>query len=746
MASSAHPTSSSTSRTLFPQPPLFSPAAAAAAPADSSSSSSASSSVSPAAPFAPLPSRSILVMGSRFPVLPEPEAEEAEPGAVEASHLPPAPAAAAAVAALSPAPYPAAAAGPYDVPRPPATLEELLKNRAPDVSIATVVAAFYRAQPYPAEAAAAPAQELHPAAAAAGPYVPPLPASLDELISYSVGTRKLLSDLNYIEESVRAFGFSSRGMTRERIESMQDDFRAVAQPFERLEKSSVALLAASRDPHSKVLVERELQKVKDLIVRLEQQLTVDLPVMCTLSDKVNELFREFNEIQEPRGKYQDDERAEGVEQTPLLKSLQARLQQLTVDPRFPACRVAEVATLSTRIFDALEEVEHAAPYRAERQAEIQRRRAEAQKGELELLCKEVVRLIVVVQCVPAAEQLGIKTQLQEAFAKLPLDLQGKIYGKIWELAGKPAAPDFGKLHVFDDLQRLEQAVFSLSPEEFSRSSTEELLHILQTQLLPLIDNPRAAAQREANLKITHKLLGFLPAELRGKIEGALWKLAGSPQGDPHWGRNHILDNATLLHEAIDTVILGERRAEEDAPYAPPGYRPVLESKREKKEERKEEKKRPISDDEGSPSARRGAGAGYEPPERKGSFPAAAAAAAAARPAINTGNAALDALLLRQPGKLKATLRNLEAFKGEQVNYALDEQESNDAVVTILEGNARDPGLGLDICGFFYGKVWEAAGKPQSQDPDFGKHNVFKQLDALIRSMYRALEDAGEVEY
>lgn len=314
----------------------------------------------------------------------------------------------------------------------------------------------------------------------------------------------------------------------------------------------------------------------------------------------------------------------------------------------------------------------------------------------------VMESIVLIQCLPAAQLPEKEAALQAQFAQLPLDLQGKIQGKIWELAGKPAAPDFGKLHTFDDLQRLEQAVLSL--EEFPSFSSDQLLNFLQNQILSAID-PTKAEHKETNLKITHKILGFLPGELRGKIEGNLWKLAGCPQGDPQWGRNHILDDAPRLIEAIQMIQRGDQRMVGE----------------EKKSEGKEEKRQ-----------------GERAVERH-------ASAASARPALHTGNAALDLLLQQQPGKLKEILHQLEVFK-RQINYSASEQINNDAVVTILEGHARDPGLSWDICGFLYGQVWEAAGRPQSNDPDFGKHNAFKQLDVLIAFMKKVLQEAGEIEF
>jgi hypothetical protein len=101
--------------------------------------------------------------------------------------------------------------------------------------------------------------------------------------------------------------------------------------------------------------------------------------------------------------------------------------------------------------------------------------------------------------------------LRASLDALPLDFRNKICYHIYDLAGKPAEPSYGAVHVFDSLPRLQEAVQCVAFEVFDTISQNE----------------------------------------RNGIAGKVWERSGSPQtNDPQWGEHHAKDNVRILLNSL----------------------------------------------------------------------------------------------------------------------------------------------------------------------------------------------------
>ncbi|MBS0653327.1 MAG: hypothetical protein JSR39_07350, partial [Verrucomicrobia bacterium] len=54
----------------------------------------------------------------------------------------------------------------------------------------------------------------------------------------------------------------------------------------------------------------------------------------------------------------------------------------------------------------------------------------------------------------------------ESLNALPESFRQQIFSKIWELSGQPSEPDYGKIHVFDSLPKLQEAVNKVAANAF----------------------------------------------------------------------------------------------------------------------------------------------------------------------------------------------------------------------------------------------------------------------------------------
>ncbi|MBS0650293.1 MAG: hypothetical protein JSR93_03930 [Verrucomicrobia bacterium] len=101
--------------------------------------------------------------------------------------------------------------------------------------------------------------------------------------------------------------------------------------------------------------------------------------------------------------------------------------------------------------------------------------------------------------------------LRASLDALPVDFRNKVCYNIYDLAGKPAEPNYGQVHVFDSLPRLQEAVQRVAFEVFDTISQNE----------------------------------------RNGIAGKVWARSGSPQtNDPQWGEHHAKDNVRVLLNSL----------------------------------------------------------------------------------------------------------------------------------------------------------------------------------------------------
>ena len=128
-------------------------------------------------------------------------------------------------------------------------------------------------------------------------------------------------------------------------------------------------------------------------------------------------------------------------------------------------------------------------------------------------------------------QASSQEEARERFAQLPGEFRNKIYGEIYSLAGKPrnVEDNWGQIHVFDELPRLQKAI----------------------------------------QRVAFNAFDSLPREQRNYVEGRVYFHAEPTEtGDPCWGEHHAKDedNVKVLLQSLDDCV---------SVYLTPGLQTIL---------------------------------------------------------------------------------------------------------------------------------------------------------------------------
>src|SRR3972149_5467308 len=126
-------------------------------------------------------------------------------------------------------------------------------------------------------------------------------------------------------------------------------------------------------------------------------------------------------------------------------------------------------------------------------------------------------------------QASSKKEAEERFAHLPEEFRNKIYGEIYSLAGNPrnVEHNWGQIHVFDALPRLQQAIQQVAFNAFDS----------------------------------------LPREQRNYVAGRVYFHAEPTETrDPCWGEHHAKDSVEVLLKSLDDCVSG---------YLTPGLQTIL---------------------------------------------------------------------------------------------------------------------------------------------------------------------------
>src|SRR3972149_4792534 len=111
-------------------------------------------------------------------------------------------------------------------------------------------------------------------------------------------------------------------------------------------------------------------------------------------------------------------------------------------------------------------------------------------------------------------QASSQEEARERFADLPEEFRNKIYGEIYSLAGNPrnVAHNWGQIHVFDELPRLQQAI----------------------------------------QQVAFKAFDSLPHEQKNYVAGRVYFHARpTATRDPRWGEHHAKDSVEVLLQSLD---------------------------------------------------------------------------------------------------------------------------------------------------------------------------------------------------
>jgi fido (protein-threonine AMPylation protein) len=100
-----------------------------------------------------------------------------------------------------------------------------------------------------------------------------------------------------------------------------------------------------------------------------------------------------------------------------------------------------------------------------------------------------------------------------AFHELPQAIRNRVFGQVYELAGRPATDDlcWGEHHAFQDLSRLQAAI----------------------------------------RQVAFNIFRTMPVEQRNTVAGRVYVNSGSPEtSDLQWGENHANDNVDILFHSL----------------------------------------------------------------------------------------------------------------------------------------------------------------------------------------------------
>ncbi|MBS0653326.1 MAG: hypothetical protein JSR39_07345 [Verrucomicrobia bacterium] len=109
-----------------------------------------------------------------------------------------------------------------------------------------------------------------------------------------------------------------------------------------------------------------------------------------------------------------------------------------------------------------------------------------------------------------SEDLAVK---QESLNALPESFRQQIFYIIWHQAGQPSESDFGEVHVFDSLPKLQQAVAKVAVSIFQSLGQNEM-NIISLKISEHNGNSHSADTTPVLLKTMHASLGDLTPELQ----------------------------------------------------------------------------------------------------------------------------------------------------------------------------------------------------------------------------------------
>ncbi len=139
----------------------------------------------------------------------------------------------------------------------------------------------------------------------------------------------------------------------------------------------------------------------------------------------------------------------------------------------------------------------------------------------------------------AALGAAVRMETQVLFNALPDAVKAHVYGQIWLLSGSPVGdPQFGQNHVFDNGQLFFGALHNA------------ILALADSRLVP---QQTAEFGNGALRKMISEAITRLPLAQQHELYGLIWQNAGSPMGEPNYGRNHILDSLAGFQAAFNAV-------------------------------------------------------------------------------------------------------------------------------------------------------------------------------------------------
>ncbi len=111
-------------------------------------------------------------------------------------------------------------------------------------------------------------------------------------------------------------------------------------------------------------------------------------------------------------------------------------------------------------------------------------------------------------------QNDAREETQQKFNLLPSEIKNKIYALVYDLADRPKTSEhsWGRIHAFDAMPRLQQAIHLIAVKEFDALTTAQ----------------------------------------KGDVESEVYRIAGSPKtSDKRWGKNHAKENTSILLQSME---------------------------------------------------------------------------------------------------------------------------------------------------------------------------------------------------
>lgn len=171
----------------------------------------------------------------------------------------------------------------------------------------------------------------------------------------------------------------------------------------------------------------------------------------------------------------------------------------------------------------------------------------------------------------AANQ-GASPEVRRALYELPPHIRNNIFWRVWREAGSHEGdPNWGENHAFDDMRIFGRALKNYVKERFNGLTTQEQIyavemftHLAQSQSVAELVNLIVQFDGRGSPDEMRRALYDFPPPIRNDIFWRVWRGAGSPEGDPNWGENHVFDDMQIFgrafQESVDSLSLGQKFA------------------------------------------------------------------------------------------------------------------------------------------------------------------------------------------